>query len=126
MTEIPQGIQWLAETGLSTALLGVLIWVIQKTLKQFNETTSKAFQTMENIVEKKDAAVSEITKVKDQQVNESFEAHKVLSGRMLDMMQKMHDEEMEQKDLLIRYLDRIQTKVEEGVSCPANYNFKDK
>lgn len=108
MTEIPESIQWIVDSGLSAALLGVLIWVVKSMLTQFNSSSTRAFEAIEKISESKDA-----------QLEKSFEAHIVLSNKIMDMTNRFHEDDSERQDMIIRILTRLEEKLDQPVRCPA-------
>lgn len=108
MGEIPQSVQWIVESGLSAALLGVLIWVVKNMLTQFNKSSTRAFEAIEKISESK-----------DKQLEKNFEAHIVLSDKIMDMTNKFHEDDSERQDMIIRILTRLEEKLDQPVRCPA-------
>ncbi|MEQ8577573.1 MAG: hypothetical protein RIC57_03535 [Balneola sp.] len=108
MSEIPESVQWIVDSGLSAALLGVLIWVVKSMLTQFNKSSTLAFE-----------AIEKITSSKDAQIDKNFDAHIVLSDKILDMTQQFHDDDSERQDMIIRILTRLEEKLDQPVRCPA-------
>jgi hypothetical protein len=115
MQEIPETVQWIVDSGLSAALLGVLIWVVKNMLTQFNKSSSQAFQ-----------ALQEITAAKDKQLKEAFDQHVRLSEKILDVNTNFHEEEAAQRDLLTRILTRMEEKLDQPVRCPAQISERSK
>ena len=101
MSEIPDTVQWIVDSGLSAALLAVLIWVVKVSFAQFNTITTRAFETVENITASKDA-----------QLEKNFDAHIRLSDKIMEMTQKFHDEDSERQDMIIRILTRLEEKID--------------
>ncbi len=113
MAEIPESVQWIVDSGLSAALLGVLIWVVKSMLTQFNTSSTRAFE-----------AIEKITSSKDAQLDKNFDAHITLSEKIMDMTEKFHDDDSERQDMIIRILTRLEEKIDQPVRCPAA-TFKD-
>ncbi len=108
MTEIPESVQWIVDSGLSAALLGVLIWIVKSMLTQFNESSKRAFE-----------AIEKITSSKDAQLEKTFDAHIALSDKMMSMTNKFHEDDSERMDMIIRILTRLEEKIDQPVRCPA-------
>lgn len=115
VTAVPETVQWIVDSGLSAALLGVLIWVVKNMLTQFDKSSTEAFK-----------ALKEITEAKDQQLKEAFDQHVKLSERILQVTTEFHNEESAQRDLLTRILTRMEEKLDQPVRCPAQINDRSK
>lgn len=113
--QIPEMYQWIVESGLSAALLGVLIWVVKKMLTQFDKSSREAF-----------VALKEVTAAKDTMIKEAFDKHVELSKQILEITKDFHKEEAEQRDLLTRILTRMEEKLDQPVRCPAQINERSK
>ncbi|WP_020403749.1 hypothetical protein [Gracilimonas tropica] len=113
--QIPEMAQWIVESGLSAALLGVLIWVVKKMLSQFDQSSTQAFQ-----------ALKEISEAKDKQLKEAFDQHVRLSEKILSITKDFHEEEAAQRDLLTRILTRMEEKLDQPVRCPAQIHERTK
>jgi glycerate-2-kinase len=100
MQEISSTAQWVVESGLSAALLALLVWIVKT-----------AFKSIERIIESK-----------DDQLATANQKYYELSEKMLIMTERFHAEETEQKDMLIRILTRMEEKLDQPVRCPAQVN----
>lgn len=115
MQEIPSTAQWIVESGLSVSLLAILVWIVKA-----------AFSSIKEIIAEKDKqladaskAVQDIVKLKDQQLQAANEKYYELSESMLEMMERFHKDESEQKDILISILSRMEEKLNQPVRCPS-------
>ncbi|MEX1120868.1 MAG: hypothetical protein WED82_01955 [Balneolales bacterium] len=115
MQEIPEIAGWIVDSGLSAALLGVLIWVVKKMLTQFDKSSTEAFK-----------ALKEVSEAKDKQLKDAFDQHVKLSERILDATSEFHRDEAEQRDLLTRILTRMEEKLDQPFRCPAQISDRSK